>query len=59
MTTVADSIMTAHNRDAAQRELDGICNFGIDSKMRKPLVLSLEPVNRTSGRNARGVSHDT
>ena len=54
--TVADSIMTAHNRNAAQLELDGICNFGIGSEMRKPLVLSLDPVNRTSGRNARGVS---
>lgn len=27
MTTVADSIMTAHNRNAAQLELDGICNL--------------------------------
>jgi len=25
--TVADSIMTAHNRNAAQLELDGICNL--------------------------------
>jgi len=27
MTTVADSIMTAHNRNAAQLELDGICDL--------------------------------
>ena len=61
MTTVADSIMTAHNRNAAQLELDGICNFGIgpEVRVRRLLVLSLDPVNRTSGRNARGVSHDT
>jgi len=54
--TVADSIMTAHNRNAAQRELDGICNFSIGSEVRSDLAHSLQPVNRTSGRNARGVS---
>jgi len=56
MTTVADSIMTAHKGNAAQRELDGICNFGIGSEVRSALARSLQPVNRTSGRNARGVS---